>query len=615
MKRYFLLTICLMVYVSTKAQIPVTEEETCCAAVSYAQQMLNYKTITKSDIISIYAYQENNKTLMREVLFNNGLSIVFSSYKNCLPVLLYSTGNETVLNSINEIPAGLRDFVENFAAAIWFASDSVRTTYINPAWSVLLDTSLFSVGSKSNNYIMYGPLLTTKWGQDQSNNGMDCHAYNYFINATNTDCVCNPITHFCPTGCVATAMAQIMNYWKYPVWLPQKTIQYDWCNMPDELNKYIGEYLNEYNENYHNERNAIARLMFECGLAANMNYCYHNDCQSFAWPINARNALVEDFGYHSDASRKLRSSYSTNQWKKMIIKDLSLGRPVLYAGTSFKTYNYDENGHAFVCDGYYEPVECFHFNWGDNGNYFGVWCTIDNIIEGSYNWNHLERAVFNIYPSTTQDYCDFTLDLTTHYWLYYTFLGNTTPAPYLNIPKTATRLISVPKNSNIPTIWHTIPSGATTEYIAHEDILLQDGFFAEEGCDFNARIEVCISCIDREQKNYNSFCKDKFVTYNNDSQIFPKDSPKEIISLNNSNNFTDVLIFPNPANQSFTISFTETQESVKQLCIFDMQGKIMLRQENLSDNTVNISNLPSGTYIVQVISKRGEEYTSKLVKE
>ena len=76
-----------------------------------------------------------------------------------------------------------------------------------------------------------------------------------------------------------------------------------------------------------------------------------------------------------------------------------------------------------------------------------------------------------------------------------------------------------------------------------------------------------------------------------------------------------MLIFPNPANQSFTISFTETQESVKQLCIFDMQGKIMLRQENLSDNTVNISNLPSGTYIVQVISKRGKEYTSKLVKE
>ena len=76
-----------------------------------------------------------------------------------------------------------------------------------------------------------------------------------------------------------------------------------------------------------------------------------------------------------------------------------------------------------------------------------------------------------------------------------------------------------------------------------------------------------------------------------------------------------MLIFPNPANQSFTISFTETQEKIMQLCISDMQGKIMLRQENLSSNTINISNLPSGTYIVQVISKSGKEYASKLVKE
>ena len=76
-----------------------------------------------------------------------------------------------------------------------------------------------------------------------------------------------------------------------------------------------------------------------------------------------------------------------------------------------------------------------------------------------------------------------------------------------------------------------------------------------------------------------------------------------------------MLIFPNPTNLSFTISFTETQESIKQVCIFDMQGKIMLKQENLSDNTVNISNLPSGTYIVQVISKSGKNYASKFVKE
>ena len=609
MKRYFILTTCLIFFVYAKAQIPVTEEETRYAATNYAQKVLQYENITKSEIISVSAYQENNKVLVREVLFDNGLSIVFSSYKNCLPVLMYSTGNETILNSMNEMPGGLRDFVENYIATIRYASDSVRTMDINPSWSVLLDTTTSIVGVKSNN--VYGPLLTTKWGQDLSNDLSDCHAYNFFIGSTNNNCQCNSF-YFCPTGCVATAMAQIMNYWKYPVWMPQRTNQYDWCNMPDELREYQG---GQYNTKYNKERNAIAQLMYDCGIAADMNYCYLSDCQSFAWPREARNALVDEFGYDSEASRKLRSSYPTDSWKTMLITDISNGRPVLYAGVSYKTKVFDQNGHAFVCDGYNETTECFHFNWGHLGAYMNIWCTIDNIIEGSYNWNHLERAVFKIHPSATQDYCDFTLDLATHYGLYYTFFGYTSPAPYLNVPKTATRLISVPQNSNNPTTWHTIPSGATAEYVAHEDILLQDGFFAEEGCDFNARIEVCTSCIERKQGKNNRFYQDKFVTYNNDLRISSKDSTKEITSQNNSNVITGMTLYPNPANQTFTISFTEAQESVKQVCIMDMLGKKVLRYENPSDNTINIANLPAGLYLVRVLSQSGRTYSAKLVKE
>ena len=96
-----------MTFVYAKAQIPVTEEETRFAAVKYAQKMLDYKSINESDIVSIYEYQENNKVLLREILFDNGLSVVFSSYKICLPVLMYSTGNETVLNSMDNLPGGL----------------------------------------------------------------------------------------------------------------------------------------------------------------------------------------------------------------------------------------------------------------------------------------------------------------------------------------------------------------------------------------------------------------------------------------------------------------------------------------------------------------------------
>ena len=153
-----------------------------------------------------------------------------------------------------------------------------------------------------------------------------------------------------------------------------------------------------------------------------------------------------------------------------------------------------------------------------------------------------------------------------------------------------------------------VNNGACVHLQAENEIILNNGFYAAEGSDFTAVIAPCNS------RNENQL---EFIPENHTETVQNQDIESvKLIQDNHCNvESNGMFIFPNPANQSFTISFTETQESVKQLCILDMQGKIMLRQENLSDNTVNISNLPSGTYIVQVISKKGKEYTSKLVKE
>lgn len=153
-----------------------------------------------------------------------------------------------------------------------------------------------------------------------------------------------------------------------------------------------------------------------------------------------------------------------------------------------------------------------------------------------------------------------------------------------------------------------VNSAACVRLQAGEEIVLNDGFSAEEGADFTAIIAPCSS------RDVNQL---EFIPENNTETV--QNQYIESVKLFQDNHSdiesNGMLIFPNPTNQSFTISFTETQESVKQLCIFDLQGKIMLKQENLSGNTINISNLPSGTYIVQVISKRGKEYACKLVKE
>ncbi|MBO4655354.1 MAG: T9SS type A sorting domain-containing protein [Bacteroidales bacterium] len=160
------------------------------------------------------------------------------------------------------------------------------------------------------------------------------------------------------------------------------------------------------------------------------------------------------------------------------------------------------------------------------------------------------------------------------------------------------------KNFNI---FH-VDSAACVRLQAGEEIVLNNGFYAEEGADFTAIIAPCGS------RDVNQL---EFIPENNTETLQNQNIESVKLFQDNHSDIESngMLIFPNPTNLSFTISFTETQESIKQMCIFDMQGKIMLRQENLLGNTINISNLPSGTYIVQVISKRGKEYACKLVKE
>ena len=93
----------------------------------------------------------------------------------------------------------------------------------------------------------------------------------------------------------------------------------------------------------------------------------------------------------------------------MLIDNIKRGFPVLYASASLNVKDYAECGHAYVCDGYNENTDMFHFNWGYDGEANG-WYTLDNLViklsKQLYNWNHLERMVINIYPSYLEEVKD-----------------------------------------------------------------------------------------------------------------------------------------------------------------------------------------------------------------
>ncbi len=177
------------------------------------------------------------------------------------------------------------------------------------------------------------------------------------------------------TGCVATAMAQVMMYYQYPKTLqadipayvshtkhlsiPQinKGESYDWDNM-------LPQYASDEPLNYTDaQAAAVAKLLYHCGVACEMDY----------GPSSGANVtpgiLSTYFGYDSDLMQDLnRDVFTLAEWSQIMDKELTAKRPILYGGQS------SDGGHEFVCDGT-DGNGLYHINWGWGGyqdGYFDV---------------------------------------------------------------------------------------------------------------------------------------------------------------------------------------------------------------------------------------------------
>lgn len=177
------------------------------------------------------------------------------------------------------------------------------------------------------------------------------------------------------TGCVATAMAQVMMYYQYPKTLqadipayvtrtkylsiPQinKGERYDWNNM-------LPQYASDEPLNYTDaQAAAVAKLLYHCGVACEMDY----------GPSSGANVtpgiLSTYFGYDSDLMQDLnRDVFTLAEWSQIMDKELTAKRPILYSGQS------SDGGHEFVCDGS-DGNGLYHINWGWGGyqdGYFDV---------------------------------------------------------------------------------------------------------------------------------------------------------------------------------------------------------------------------------------------------
>ena len=205
---------------------------------------------------------------------------------------------------------------------------------------------------KSYSFSPIQPLIQSKWDQSDPYN-FDCPKDIKSTSGKN-----------CVTGCVATAMAQVMNFWKYPESgtgsnsytsstqriyqsMDFSSVHFDWDNM-----------LNEYNSDAtETQKSAVATLMHAAGVSVSMDYAD----VSGAYAIDMAYALSHFWKYNPNVSYKKKQYYSDEAWNQLILSELSEGHPILYAGQG------NSGGHQFVLDGCNEDG-MYHFNFGWAGS-------------------------------------------------------------------------------------------------------------------------------------------------------------------------------------------------------------------------------------------------------
>lgn len=325
--------------------------------------------------------------------------LFFTEYNNEIPtVYIYKSNNEKclVVSADNNSPAllGYYDFNNNGdsstlppAFKYWLHSISDEVL-LNAKYNAGME-----VCAPSGKAI--APMTATRWNQDL------------------------PFSKYCPTedgkhcytGCVATALAQILKYHNYPV-TGSGSHSYTWKNAATATDTVLSfnyaettfnwsDMLDKYgSDDSEASKDAVATLMYACGVAVNMHY---GTDDSGADEYLLPDAMVNYFNFDKGTRTFVRDYYDLNDWNQLVYDQLTNYGPVQYTGFS------NQGGHSFVCDGYSEDGY-FHINWGWGGMSDGYFLLtiLDPGVQGiggsESGYNFSQSILGNASPQQTSEY-------------------------------------------------------------------------------------------------------------------------------------------------------------------------------------------------------------------
>ncbi len=308
-----------------------------------------------------FARSDNSSDKDPFYVFNaagNGGYVIVSGDDRTLPILGYSeTGNL----DMSQLPENLRCWLEGYVRQIEALGSSLQPVQR-------------ATTQAENSKSAIEPLIKTKWNQDEPYNLM-CPDGNF----VDYDEAGYDAANRCVTGCVATAMAQLMYFWQWPNgcealdqidigtkvnkgtaeapdW--QFEVDHSFHALPDTTFNWEAMKLAYNGSETDASATAVATLLRYCGQAVNMDYNLASAGGSQAGI--SPSVLAETFGYSKNIRNIYRDLYTTSAWEDKIYAELAAGRPVLYSGQS------GVGGHQFIVDGY-DGNGLFHMNWGWGG--------------------------------------------------------------------------------------------------------------------------------------------------------------------------------------------------------------------------------------------------------
>ncbi len=338
MKRHLLFLTIALLGVSIAQAKPVDVAKAQHLALSFAKHHSGFSRSADEAVLSFTLRGTNGMATMYAFNVDNGFVIVAAD--DCVrPVLGYSNeGRFDINNASDGLLYMLDELSQSIASAV--SRGQKPSNDVSIQWENLEENGVMN---SHRGVSVVEPLIKTKWNQDAP--------YNMYVPSG------------CPTGCVATAMAQIMKYWEWPLkgtgehsyicppygeqYANFGETTYDWANMT----------LTYGNQSTPEEREAVAVLMRHCGVAVDMAY-ETDGSGAFSGDVPA---AVSNYFSYSEHTTYINRAHTPEDWALLLKSNLNQNLPIYYSGQSA-----EGGGHAFVCDGYDEDG-LFHFNFGWGG--------------------------------------------------------------------------------------------------------------------------------------------------------------------------------------------------------------------------------------------------------